>query len=56
MHFEPSTLPYSVSAREASKGAPTVPSLQYSKKMVDIILDDEFVTSRDCGFHRLLVK
>ena len=23
---------------------------------MDIILDDEFVTSRDCGFHRFLVK
>ena len=54
--FEPSTLPSSVSAGEASKGAPTVPSLQYSKEMVDIILDDEFVTSRDDGFCRFLVK
>ena len=48
--FEPSTLLFSVSAGEASKGALTVPSLQYSKEMVDIILDDEFVTSRDGGF------
>ena len=28
--FEPYTLPSSVSAGEASKGAPTMPSLQYS--------------------------
>ena len=54
--FEPSTLPSSVSSGEASKGAPTMSSLQYSKETVDIILDDEFVTSRDCGFHRFLVK
>ena len=33
-----------------------MPSLQYSKEMVDIILDDEFVTSRDSGFRRFLVK
>ena len=45
-----------MSAGEASKGAPTMPSLQYSKVMVDIILDDEFVTSRDGGFRRFLVK
>ena len=44
--FEPSTLPSSVSAGEASKGAPTMPSLQYSKETVDIILDGEFVTFR----------
>ena len=50
--FEPS----SVSTGEASKGASTMPSLQYSKETVDIILDDEFVTSRDCGFRRFLVK
>ena len=43
-------------AGEASKGAPTVPSLQYSKEMMDIILDNEFVTSRDSGFCRFLVK
>ena len=54
--FEPSTLPYSVSAGAASKGAPTMPSLQYSKETVDIILDDEFVTSREGGFRRFLVK
>ena len=54
--FEPSTLPSSVSAGEASKGAPTVPLLQYSKDIVDIILDDKFVTSRDGGFHRFLVR
>ena len=54
--FEPSTLPSSVSASETSNGAPTVPSLQYSKEMVDIILNDEFVTSRDGGFRCFLVK
>ena len=54
--FEPSTLPSSVSTGEASKGVPIVPSLQYSKEMVDIILDDEFVTSRDGGFRHLLIK
>ena len=54
--FEPSTLPSSVSAGEASKCAPTVPSFQDSKEMVDIILNGEFVTSRDCGFRRFLVK
>ena len=54
--FEPSTLPSSVSVGGASKGAPTMPSLQYSTKMVDIILDYEFVTSREGGFHRFLVK
>ena len=50
--FEPS----SVSTGEASKCASTMPSLQYFKETVDIILDDEFVTSRDCGFRRFLVK
>ena len=30
--FEPSTLPSSVSASEATKGAPIMPSLQYSKR------------------------
>ena len=54
--FEPSTLPSSVSAGETSKGAPTMPSLQYSKEIVDITLDDQFVTSRDDGFHCFLVK
>ena len=54
--FEPSTLPSSVSAGEASKGAPTMHSLQFSKETVDTILDDEFVTSRDGGFRRFLVK
>ena len=54
--FEPSTLPSSVSAGEVSKGAPTMPSLQYSKETVDIILDDEFVTFRDGGFRRFLIK
>ena len=33
-----------------------MPSLQYSKETVDIILDDKFVTSRDGGFRRFLVK
>ena len=45
-----------MSAGEANKGAPTVPSLQYSKEIVDIILDDEFVIFRDGGFRRFLVK
>ena len=51
--FEPSTLPSSVSTSEVIKGTPTVPSLQYYKKMVDIILDDEFVNG---GFRRFLIK
>ena len=54
--FEPYTLPSSVSAGEVSKGAPTMPSLQYSKEMVDIILDDEFMTFKGGGFRRFLVK
>ena len=54
--FEHFTLPSSVSAGKASKGAPTMSSLQYSKEMVNIILDDESVTSRDGGFRRFLVK
>ena len=54
--FEPSTLPSRVSVGEASKGAPIVPLLQYSKEIVDIILNDEFVTSKDGGFCRFLVK
>ena len=54
--FEPSILPSSVSAGEASKDASTMPSLQFSKETVDTILDDEFVTSRDCGFRHFLVK
>ena len=54
--FEPSTLPSSVSAGEVSKGAPTMPSLQYSKEMVDIILDDEFMTFKGGGFRCFLVK
>ena len=45
-----------MSTGEASKGASTVPSLQYSKEMVDIILDDELVTSRDGGFRRFLFQ
>ena len=54
--FEPSTLPSSVSAGEACKGAPTMPSLQFSKETVDTIFDDEFVTFRDGGFRRFLVN
>ena len=54
--FEPSTLPSSVFAGDASKCAPSVPSLQHSKETVDTILDDEFVTSRDGRFRRFLVK
>ena len=54
--FEPSTLPSSVSAGDASKGAPTMPSLQFSKETVDTILDDEFMTSKDGEFRRFLVK
>ena len=54
--FKFSTLPSSVSTGEASKGASTMPSLQYSKETVNIILDDEFVTSKDCGFRHFLVK
>ena len=45
-----------MSAGEASKVAPIMPSLQYSKETVDIILDDEFLTFRDGGFRRFLVK
>ena len=33
-----------------------MPSLQFSMETVDTILDDEFVTSRDGGFRRFLVK
>ena len=33
-----------------------MPSLQYSKEMVDIVLDNEFVTSKDGGFRHFLVK
>ena len=36
--FEPSILPSIVSTGEVSKGAPTMPSLQYSKETVDISL------------------
>ena len=54
--FEYFTLPSSVFAGEVSKGASTIPSLQYSKETVDIILDDEFMTSRNGGFRRFLVK
>ena len=54
--FEPYNLPSSVFAGETSKGAPIMPSLQYFKETMDITLDDEFVTSRDYGFHRFLVK
>ena len=48
--------PFTLSVGETSKSAPTVPSLQYCKEKVDIILDDEFVTSKDDGFRRFLVK
>ena len=54
--FEPSTLPFSVSAGKASKGAPTMSLLQFSKETVDTILDNEFVSYRDGGFRRFLVK
>ena len=54
--FESSTLPSSMSTGEVSKSTPTMPSLQYFKETVDIILDNEFVTSRDGGFRRFLVK
>ena len=54
--FEPFPLPASVPVGEASEGAPIVPSLQYSKEIVDTILDDEFVTSRDGGFRHFLIK
>ena len=54
--FEPSTLPFSVSVGETSKCAPTMPSLQFSKETVDTVIDDEFVSSRDDGFRRFLVK
>ena len=54
--FEPSNLSSSMSTDEARKGAPTMPLLQYSKETMDIILDDEFVTSRYGGFRRFLVK
>ena len=33
-----------------------MPSLQYYKEMLNIILDNEVVTSRDGGFLRFLVK
>ena len=45
-----------MSVGDASKGAPTMPSLQFSKETVDTILDDEFVTSRDGEFRRFLFK
>ena len=45
-----------MSAGEVSKYAPIMPSFQYSKEMVDIILDDEFMTSRYGGFRHFLVK
>ena len=54
--FEPSTLSSSVSTSEVSKGTLIVSSLQYYKEMVDIIPDDKFVTSKDGGFRRFLVK
>ena len=54
--FESSTLSFSVSVGEASKGALTVHLLKYYKEMVDIILDDGFVTYKDGGFHCFIVK
>ena len=45
-----------MSAGETSKGALIMPSLQYSKETVNIILDDKFVTPRDCGFCRSIFK
>ena len=54
--FEPYALPSSVFGGETSKGAPIMPSLQYSKEMMDIIFDNEFVTSRDGDFRHFLVK
>ena len=54
--FESSTLSYSVFVGEASKCALIMPSLQYSKETMNIILDDEFVTSRDGRFCHFLVK
>ena len=54
--FELFILPSSVSVGESSKGEPIVPSLQYSKEMVDIILDDEIMTYREGGFRRFLIK
>ena len=45
-----------MSAGEAGKGAPIVSLLQYSKEIMDIVLNDEFVTSRDGGFRHFLVK
>ena len=33
-----------------------MPSLQFSKETVDTILYDEFVSSKDGGFRRFLVK
>ena len=38
--FQPSTLSSIVFAGKTSKGAPTMPSLHYSKETVDIILGD----------------
>ena len=54
--FEPSTLPSNVFAGNTRNCAPTMTSLQYSKETMDTIIDDEFVTFRDCGFRRFLVK
>ena len=54
--FELSTLSSSVFTSETSKGAPTMPSLQYSKETVDVILNDEFVTPRDGRLRCFLVK
>ena len=45
-----------MSVGEASKGASTMSSLQYSKETVDTTLDDEVMTSRDGEFRRFIVK
>ena len=45
-----------MSAGEASKGALTMSSLQYSNETVNIFLDDEFMNSRDDDFHHFLIK
>ena len=54
--FEPSTLHSNVFADKASKSASIVHLLHYSKEMVNIILDDKFVTYSDGGFRHFLVK
>ncbi|KAF2310489.1 hypothetical protein GH714_012893 [Hevea brasiliensis] len=51
--IEPSTLCCSIST---SRLVPKSSSLPQSRDIIDIVLDDEFVTSSQCGFHRFLVK